>query len=247
MAFRDRRHEAPTILVIEDDEAIREGRVDALEFEGYAVEEARTAPDGQALALRSACALVLLDLMLPGGDGFEVLKAIRRARPQLPVIILTARGREAERVQGLRLGADDYVVKPFSVREVLARIEAVLRRTRTQPAPEVGPATLKLPAGSVDLQRREADFDDGTHASLSEREADLLGYLAQHPERAISRDEIISRIWKLDPGKFQTRTIDMHVARLRDKLRDDKTDPAIIVTVRGKGYMLGRAVTQDPE
>ena len=102
MSFRDRKHEAPTVLVIEDDEAIREGLVDALEFEGYAVDEARTAPDGQDLALRSPCAIVLLDLMLPGGDGFEVLKAIRRARPQLPVIILTARGREAERVQGLR-------------------------------------------------------------------------------------------------------------------------------------------------
>ena len=246
MSFRDRKHEAPTVLVIEDDEAIREGLVDALEFEGYAVDEARTAPDGQDLALRSPCAIVLLDLMLPGGDGFEVLKAIRRARPQLPVIILTARGREAERVQGLRLGADDYVVKPFSVREVLARIEAVLRRARTQAEPEAGPSGLRIPEGRVDLRRRELRFDDGEQASLSEREADLLGYLAQHPERAISRDEIISRIWRLDPGKFQTRTIDMHVARLREKLRDDKRAPAIIVTVRGKGYMLGDAATREP-
>lgn len=242
------REQQDTILVIEDDEAIREGLVDALRFEGYATLEARTAPAGQELALRSSCALVLLDVMLPGGDGFELLKAIRRARPRLPVIMLTARGREAERVQGLRLGADDYVVKPFSVRELLARVAAVLNRTRAQPEQLEqldGPTALGLPGGRVDLQRRELRFDDGALTTLSEREAVLLTYLAQHADRAISRDEIISRVWHLDPARFQTRTIDMHVARLRDKLRDDKHAPQLIVTVRGKGYMLGAAITRE--
>ena len=238
--------QAHTILVIEDDEAIREGLVDALGFEGYTVDEAGTAPTGQELALRSSCALVLLDLMLPGGDGFEVLKAIRRSRPQLPVIILTARGREAERVQGLRLGADDYVVKPFSVRELLARVEAVLRRTQTQPEQVEGPSTLRLPEGVVDLQRRELRFDDGASATLSEREAELLGYLVEHSTRAVSRDEILSRVWHLNPARFQSRTIDMHIARLREKLRDKKSAPQIIVTVRGKGYMLGHELSPTP-
>ena len=245
MSVRDRQLVAPTVLVIEDDEAIREGLVDALSFEGYSVEQAATAPAGREAALRSACSFVLLDLMLPGGDGFEVLKDIRRARPSLPVIILTARGREAERVQGLRLGADDYVVKPFSVRELLARVEAVMRRVRAAPEPLDCPDRLRTPSGQIDLQRRELRFDDGSQASLSEREAALLSYLAQHAERAISRDEIISRVWNLDPSRYQTRTIDMHVARLRDKLRDDKRSPELIVTVRGKGYMLGSSVRSE--
>ncbi|KIG15687.1 Phosphate regulon transcriptional regulatory protein PhoB (SphR) [Enhygromyxa salina] len=243
MTLRGRQLERPTILVIEDDGAIREGVVDALRFEGFEVEEATTAPKGEELALRSVCSLVLLDLMLPGGDGFEVLKQIRRARPRLPVIILTARGREADRVLGLRLGADDYVVKPFSVRELLARVEAVMRRTSAQPERVHGPASLRLPEGRVDLQRRELHFDDGSLAALSEREAELLGYLAKHPARAVSRDEILSQVWHLNPARFQSRTIDMHVARLREKLRDNKSAPHIIVTVRGKGYMLGHAIT----
>ena len=232
-----------TILVIEDDAAIREGLVDALDFEGYAVLEAASAPSGQEAALSSTCALVLLDLMLPGGDGFEVLKAIRRARPRLPVIILTARGRESERVQGLRLGADDYVVKPFSVRELLARVEAVLRRVEVQPAVETGPERLRLPAGVVDLSRHELRFEGGEVVTLSEREVALLGYLARHAARAVSRDEIIAQVWGLNPARHQTRTIDMHVARLREKLRDKKDAPELIVTVRGKGYMLGGVVT----
>ncbi len=244
MTLRNRETSAPVILVIEDDGAIREGLVDALRFESYEVLEAATAPDGQRLALASTCALVLLDLMLPGGDGFEILKEIRRTRPELPVIILTARGREADRVQGLRLGADDYVVKPFSVRELLARVEAVMRRAQAQTGASGGPESLPLPAGLVDLRRRELRFDDGDRCELSEREAALLAYLAQNPDRAVSRDEILSRVWRLNPARFQTRTIDMHVARLREKLRDSKDAPRVIVTVRGKGYMLGHEVSK---
>ncbi len=225
----------PAVLVVEDDAAIREGLVDALRLQGYTVREAGTAPQGRELALHSHCDLVLLDLMLPGGNGLDVLQEVRRARPALPVIILTARGCEADRVRGLRLGADDYVVKPFSLRELLARVDAVLRRVRVgggaaQPVP-----TLALAEGRVDLARREVCFEDGERRELSEREASLLAYLVEHRGRAVGRDEILQHVWHLNPARFQTRTIDMHVARLRDKLRD----PGSIVTVRGKGYMLG--------
>lgn len=244
MSFRGNETSAPVVLVIEDDGAIREGLVDALESEGYRTMQASTAPAGLEAAVHSSCALVLLDLMLPGGDGFEILKQLRRTGKRMPVIILTARGREADRVQGLRLGADDYVVKPFSVRELLARVEAVLRRAAPGEAEGPGPGLLAIPGGRVDLHRREIRFDDGGRVELSERESDLLGYLAENADRAISRDEILSRVWQLNPARFQTRTIDMHVARLRDKLRDDRAAPNVIVTVRGKGYMLGHDVAR---
>jgi DNA-binding response OmpR family regulator len=233
--------EKTCILVVEDDEAIRQGLVDALGFEGFAVVQAASAPKGLQAALGTSCSLMLLDLMLPGGDGFEVLKEVRRTRPELPVIILTARGRESDRVQGLRLGADDYVVKPFSLRELLARVDAVLRRTRASVPVSAGPTELAIPAGVVDLARREVRFDDGGRVDLSEREAALLAYLAGNGDRAIGRDEILQQVWRLNPSRFQTRTIDMHVARLREKLRDALDDPQIIRTVRGVGYMFGGA------
>ena len=225
-----------TVVVVEDDPAIREGLVDALGFDGHRVLQAADAPSGTESALRSSCDLVLLDLMLPGGDGFDVLKQIRRLKPDLPVIILTARGREADRVRGLQLGADDYVVKPFSVRELLARVQAVLRRTRSDDAPEH--VTMAIPGGHVDLARREIAFDDGAREELSEREVALLAYLSQHRGRAVSREELLRDVWSIDASRVQTRTVDMHVARLRDKLRDAET-PQIVVTVRGRGYMLG--------
>lgn len=226
-----------TVLVVEDDPAIREGLVDALGFDGHRVLQAADAPEGTDAALRSRCDLVLLDLMLPGGDGFGVLQEIRRLKPTLPVIILTARGREVDRVRGLRMGADDYVVKPFSVRELLARVEAVLRRAAPGHEAELTP--LSIPGGAIDLARREVRFEDGTREELSEREHALLAHLNNHAERAVSRDELLREVWRVDPARTQTRTVDMHVARLRDKLRD-VTPPRIILTVRGKGYMLAR-------
>ena len=243
--MNDRVQAQTCVLVVEDDEAIRQGLVDALEFENYAVLQAATAPRGLQTALASNCALVLLDLMQPGGDGFEVLKELRRTRPELPVIIITARGREADRVQGLRLGADDYVVKPFSVRELLARVEAVLRRMRAGPPGTDDAVELEIPAGVIDLARREARFADGSRVELSEREAALLGYLVRHADRAVGRDEILQQVWRLNPARFQTRTIDMHVARLREKLRDAEDEPKVIVTVRGKGYMFGPTSARD--
>lgn len=226
------------VLVVEDDSAIRRGIGDALRFAGYEVLEAGNGNDGMAHGMRATFDLLMLDLILPGPSGFEILKAVREARPTLPIIILSARGEEADRVQGLRLGADDYVVKPFSVRELLARVEAVLRRSPERPS-EV--SKLELPQGTADLARSEVRFRNGQRADLSEREVELLRYLAAHPGRAISRDEILLRVWRLDPKRMTTRTIDMHVANLREKLRDDAESPRVILTVRGKGYMIAEA------
>jgi DNA-binding response OmpR family regulator len=151
---------------------------------------------------------------------------------------MTARGEESERVTGLRLGADDYVVKPFGIKELLARVEAVLRRSPQRP---VDVSTIPFTGGVADLARREVRFTDGQRAELSEKEMELLRYLATNPDRAISREELLSCVWRIDPRGAETRTVDMHVARLREKLRDDPTDPQIILTLRGKGYSFKKA------
>lgn len=222
----------PRILVVEDDAAIRRGIVDALQFEGYQTLEAACGKSGREQALAEACDLLLLDLVLPGVGGLEILEQVREERPTLPVIILTARGEESDRVKGLKLGADDYVVKPFSVAELLARVEAVLRRSPERPQPVL---EISLPGGTIRLDRALVRFDDGEQVELSQREVDILRYLAGHAGRPISREELLRRVWNIDPRGVTSRTIDMHVARLREKLRD-AADPQVIVTVRGKGY-----------
>ncbi len=226
----------PTILVIEDDSAIRRGVADALRFAGHEVLEAAEGVAGMDQALRARFDLVLLDLVLPNHSGFDILRALGEHRAGTPVIILSARGEEADRIKGLRLGADDYVVKPFSVRELLARVEAVLRRSPERPR-EVNGA-LAFPGGVADLERLELRYADGARAELSEREAALIAYLAAHCGRAISREELLRRVWRIEPRGQETRTIDMHVAHLRAKLRDDGGAPKFLLTVRGCGYML---------
>jgi DNA-binding response OmpR family regulator len=224
----------PKILTIEDDPAIRRGIVDALRYAGYDPLEAADGDTGLELATTRPYDLLLLDLVLPGRGGLEILRALRALRPTQPVIILTARGEENDRVAGLRLGADDYVVKPFSVKELLARVEAVLRRSPERPG-EVG--QIEVPQGTADFARCEVRFVDGTRTDLSEKEVELLRYLAANCGRAVSRDELLLRVWQISPRGLATRTIDMHVTRLREKLRDDPAEPRVILTVRGKGYM----------
>ncbi len=222
--------------MVEDDAAIRQGMVDALRFEGYDVEQAADGHAGMDAALGAPVDLVLLDLVLPGHGGLEILAEVRGSRPTLPVIIITARGAEADRVKGLRMGADDYVVKPFSIKELLARVEAVLRRSAERPTDV---QRLTFGDAEVDLKRQEVLHADGARRELSTREVELLRYLAAHAGRAVSRDELLARVWRLNPrGVAETRTIDMHVARLRDKLRGGPDSPETILTVRGKGYML---------
>lgn len=222
-----------TLLIIEDDAAIRRGVVDAVRFSGYVPIEAGHGELGLEMAVRRTYDLLLLDLVLPGVGGLDILREVRRVRPTAPVIILTARGDEADRVAGLQLGADDYVVKPFSVKELLARIEAVLRRTPGRP---VDVDTTEIPGGQIDFARREIRFGVERH-ELSEKEAEVLRYLVANAGRAIPRDELLTSVWRISPDGLPTRTIDMHVARLREKLHDDGEDPRILLTVRGVGYM----------
>jgi DNA-binding response OmpR family regulator len=222
------------ILTIEDDAAVRRGIVDALRFAGYETIEAADGKTGLEMASRREFDLLLLDLVLPERDGFEILAEVRRLRPTLPIIILSARGEEADRVRGLKDGADDYVIKPFSVKELLARVEAVLRRTAERPADL---AEVNVPGGRIDLRRCEVRFDDGRRTELSERELELVYYLASNSGRVVSRDELLANVWRINPRGLPTRTIDMHIARLREKIEQDPSEPAVLLTVRGKGYM----------
>src|SRR5262245_18823874 len=235
------------IVVVEDEPAIRRGVSDALRLSGYEVTEA---PDG-ASGLREGAAagvdLVLLDIMLPKRDGLEVLSEIRRMNPTRPVILLTARGSEDDRGRGLKMGGDDYVVKPFSAQELIARVEAILRRTLRAVA-EV--RHVCICDGTIDLHRREVRWPDGSRADLSETEAALLKYLVSNRERAVSREELLSRVWGIGTAGLETRAVDMHVARLRAKLKDpagDDDQPEAIVTVRAHGYMAGPALTVPEE
>ena len=231
---------ARRVLVVEDDAAIRRGIVTALTFAGYEVLEAGDGGRGLALAEAAEVDLVLLDVVLPGTDGLTILRRVRETRPTRPVILLTARAAEDDRVDGLASGADDYVVKPFSVRELLARVEAVLRRSPERPRPV---ATIACGDMVIDLARREVRHADGGRDELSEKEAELVAYLAAHAGRAISREELLRRVWRLDPRGVATRTIDMHVMRLREKLRDDPAQPRRLRTVRGQGYAWGEGAT----
>ncbi|MGL4423786.1 MAG: response regulator transcription factor [Gemmataceae bacterium] len=228
------------IVVVEDGPAIRRGVADALRLSGYDVTEAADGNTGLQESLSDGVDLVLLDLLLPFRDGFSVLSELRKKQPTRPVIILTARGDEDDRVRGLTMGADDYVLKPFSARELLARVEAVLRRTR-KPTPAIVQVTLGT--GMVDFARRELKWANGERAELSETEIGLLKYLLENPDRAVSREELLSRVWGIGTAGLETRTVDMHIARLRAKLRDpDNPDqPEAILTVRSCGYMAGPA------
>jgi DNA-binding response OmpR family regulator len=229
---------AARIVVVEDEPAIRRGVADALRASGYEIAEAGDGERGLQEAIRPGVDLVLLDLLLPRRDGLDVLRELRVVRPSLPVIILTARGSEDDRVRGLKMGADDYVVKPFSARELLARVEAVLRRAIGR----LGDVrTARLGHALIDLERREVRWSEKVRGELSETECAILTFLVTNHRRAVSRDEILVRVWGIEPVGVETRTIDMHIARLRNKLRDPsgRTTPEAILTVRSHGYMAG--------
>lgn len=228
--------QAARIVVVEDEHAIRRGVVDALRASGYSVAEAADGDNGLTECVRPGVDLVLLDLLLPRRDGLDVLRQLRQVRATLPVIILTARGTEDDRVRGLKMGADDYVVKPFSARELLARVEAVLRRSLGRP-PEVRGA--RLGRAVIDLERREIRWSSKERGELSETETALLSFLLANRQRAVSREELLTRVWGIEPRGLQTRTIDMHIARLRSKLRDPsgRETPEAILTVRALGYV----------
>lgn len=229
------------VVVVEDEPAIRRGVVDALRLSGYDVAEAADGVTGLQEAATGGVDLVLLDLLLPRMDGLDVLAELRRVCPTRPVIILTARGGEDDRVRGLKMGADDYVVKPFSARELLARVEAVLRRTTKSPEDVTN---VRLGRGMIDLHRREIRWSPALRSELSETETALFRYLIINRERAVSRDELLTKVWGIGTAGLETRAVDMHVARLRAKLKDpDETEgPEAIVTVRSHGYMAGPGI-----
>lgn len=226
------------ILVVEDDAAIRRGLVDALSFHGYETTEAGDGMAAVGAALEGAPDLILLDCMLPKQSGFEALRTIRAARPTLPVILLTALGAENDRVNGLSLGADDYIVKPFSLRELMARIEAVLRRSPQRP---LDVAVLTDGQVQVDLERRVV-ASNGAETPISERDAGILRHFAANRSRVVERDELLRVVWGLDPRGLETRTVDMQVARLRERIAAAGAACEWITTARGKGYRLGTGV-----
>ena len=222
------------ILIVEDERTLREGLTDLLCAAGndvVALEDGRSAVD---CGTREAFDLVLLDLMLPDLDGVEVCRRLRRARPLLPILMLTARGSEDDKVAGLEAGADDYLTKPFAVRELLARIKALGRRAAAVPAE---PEILEADGCVVDLGRLEAERN-GKVVGLTPREAGILRWLQLHHARAVSRSELLERIWG-SSGDLQTRTVDMTIANLRQKIERDPANPRIVLTVKGAGYSWG--------
>ncbi|MBL9118844.1 MAG: response regulator transcription factor [Phycisphaerae bacterium] len=227
------------VLVVEDDVAIRRGLVDALGFHGYAITECGDGESAVKLALENSPDLVLLDCMLPRGSGLEALRRIREARPTMPVILVTALGSEDDRVSGLSLGADDYIVKPFSLRELLARVEAVLRRSPARPGDV---RSLSDGAVTIDLERRVLIAHDGEQP-ISERDVGVMRFLASNSSRAVDRKELLQCVWGLDPKGLETRTVDMQIARLRERIAAAGARGEWIGTSRGKGYRLGAGVT----
>ena len=222
------------VLIVEDEQALREGLTDLLTAAGHEVVAFEFGKDAVATGTEEAFDLVLLDLMLPDLDGVEVCRRLRRARPSLHILMLTARGSEDDKVAGLEAGADDYLTKPFAVRELLARIKAFGRRTTALPTE---PELLEADGCVIDLGRLEADRD-GEIASLTPRETGILRWLHRHRARAVSRSELLERIWGTS-GDLQTRTVDMTIANLRQKIERDPADPQIVLTVKGAGYSWG--------
>ena len=219
-----------TILIADDETELREMLKAYLEAEGFSIVEAATGPDTVEVARREDPDLVVLDVGMPGLDGFEVLQRLR-SRSDVPVIMLTARSEETDRVIGLTAGADDYVTKPFSPRELSARIKAVLRRGRREDMDDEG---LEYPGLTIDILRREVRMDERV-ISLTTLEFDLLVALASSPGRVFTRDQLLQNVWGWDHFGVD-RVIDVHVGSIRKALGDDAVDPTYIGTVRGVGY-----------
>jgi two-component system alkaline phosphatase synthesis response regulator PhoP len=224
---------SPRTLVVEDDPAIRRGVMDALRAAGHQPTEAARGDEGLQKALSGEFDLMLLDMVLPGNPGWDILRVVRAARPELPIIVLTACGAENQRVEGLQLGADDYVVKPFSLRELLARVNAVMRRAPARSAPTV---QVAFDGGTIEIALRKLTMTDGREVELSEKEAEVLAFLAERSGQVVTREQLLAGVWGLNPKGLNTRTVDMHITRLREKLRDDSAHPRVLKTIWGRGY-----------
>jgi len=219
------------ILIVEDEPNMVAGLRDNFEFEGYEVLTAYDGVEGLERALAESPDLIVLDVMMPKMSGLEVCKQLRAKRPSIPIIMLTARGQEVDKVVGLELGADDYVTKPFSIRELLARVKAVLRRGQTLPREQdrysFGDAEVDLRACKVTRNGKDLEF--------SSTEFELLKYFVCHPGEILSRDRLLEEVWGYDSYPT-TRTVDAHLVRLRQKLEPNPEQPRFFLTVHGTGY-----------
>lgn len=221
------------VLIVEDEPAMQAGLRDNLEVEGYDVEVAGDGRTGLEKMTEQEHDLVILDVMLPRLSGFDVLKQARAKGVKSPVILLTAKGEEIDKVLGLELGADDYVTKPFSLRELLARVKAVLRRAEGS-----GPAAGKLRIGGVDIDFGSySAVKNGTEVPMTPKEFDVLKFLCEHRNQTVTRDLLLTSVWGYDDS-MSTRTVDNFILRLRQKLEDDPAHPRIILTIHGAGYKL---------
>ena len=224
------------LLIVEDEEAIRAGLIDVFVYHGYDVDFAVDGPVGLDKALSGCFDLILLDVMLPGMDGFEICNRIRAQDLDQPVIMLTAKGADEDIIQGLSLGADDYVAKPFSVAQLVLRVQAVLRRSRIGAELD---ATLRLGNDvEIDCRNLQGQRDDKALA-FTRREVEMLQYLRMNSDRPVSRDELLTKVWGYAKNlDMETRTVDIHIAKLRRKIELDPSQPRYLVTVRGAGYRL---------
>jgi len=218
------------ILLVEDDEVIRMTVSDRLKSERYAVDFATDGEEGLRKAKQGSWDLIILDIMLPRKNGFDVCRDLRMAGVVSPVLMLTARGQVIDKIIGLKIGADDYLTKPFDAAELLARIEALLRRVKLSAVPGI----QQFGSVKVDLKGTSVSRD-GKVVPLSAREFQLLRYFVEHPNTTLSRDVLLKEVWYYNADAF-TRTVDVHVASLRQKLEDDPKHPSLIVTVAGLGY-----------
>lgn len=229
-----------TILIVEDEQNIVDILSFNLEQEGYDTLEAYDGPTGLQLALEQNPDLILLDLMLPGMNGFDVCREVRQSGSSTPILMLTAREEEADKVLGLELGADDYITKPFSMRELLARVKANIRRVSMSPAApkeeEESGDTIRL--GRVSIDRGKATvFKDGRPLELTQREYDLICFLAAQPGKVFSREALMEHVWNYEGYVGDVRAVDVAVRRLREKIEDDPAAPKFILTKRGMGYL----------
>jgi len=224
------------ILIVEDEEAIRTGLRDVLVFHGYEVDCAADGNEGLDKALSGGFDLILLDIMLPGMDGFVICNRIRSRDRDQPIIMLTARSSDEDIIQGLSLGADDYVAKPFSVAQLVLRVQAVLRRSRIAVALD---HQLRLGDG-IEIDSRNLSGRRGEQTlSFTRREVEILQYLQANSERPVPREELLTRVWGYAKNlQLETRTVDIHIAKLRRKIEPDPAQPRYLLTVRGAGYRL---------
>ena len=219
------------ILIVEDEPEMRLGLQDNLEYEGYEVDTAEDGPSGLEKILNKDYDLVLLDVMMPGMSGFDVCRKVREKGNRVPILMLTAKGEEIDKVLGLELGADDYITKPFSLRELLARIKAALRRS-----PDAGLDAKKVTIGKLDIDFSSYEAHEaGKPVQMTHREFEILKYLWQHPHETVDRDTLLNEIWGLD-NMTTTRTVDNFILRLRQKIEEDPAHPRYLLTVHGIGY-----------